>query len=138
MTDVLTPATEAIAEVPPPQRGGGTLRYVLGKLGGALISLFMVIVLGFLLFRVLPGDPVKTMTRGRPVSNQQIAEAEHLYGLDKPKINQFFDYLGKLLHGNLDVSYKYKVPVSQLILEALWPTVLLVGTATLLAVALGL
>jgi peptide/nickel transport system permease protein len=138
VTDLLAPVPETIAEVPPPRRRGGTVRYVLAKLGGALFSLLMVVVLGFVLFRVLPGDPVKTMTRGRPVGNQQIAELEARFGLNKPKWQQFLDYLSGLLHGDLGVSYKYNQPVSRLILDALGPTVLLVGTATVLAVALGL
>ena len=138
MTDLLVPAGEAVAEVPSPRRGGGTARYLLTKLGGAIISLFMVVVLGFILFRVMPGDPVKTMTRGHPVTNEQLAILEHRYGLDKPKIAQFWDYLVKLLHGDFGDSYQYSRPVGDMIMEKLWPTVLLVGTGTILAVALGL
>ena len=138
MSDILTPTEEALAEAPPPKRGGGALRYLLTKVGGGLVSLALVIVLGFLLFRVLPGDPVLTMTRGRPASKEQIAELEAQLGLDKPLIAQFFDYLWRLLHGDLGESYVFRVPVTQKILERLGPTLLLVGTATVIAVALGL
>ncbi len=51
MSDILTPTEEALAEAPPPTRGGGALRYVLTKVGGGLVSFALVIVLGFLLFR---------------------------------------------------------------------------------------
>lgn len=113
-------------------------RYVAGKVGGAALSLGLIAVLGFLLFRALPGDPVTTMTRGRPVSAAQIAELEAAYGLDRPMLEQFFGYLGGLLRGDLGVSYTFRVPVAQKIAERVGPTLLLVGTGTVIAVALGL
>ncbi|HEY0448275.1 MAG TPA: ABC transporter permease [Actinophytocola sp.] len=132
------PTEDALAEAPPPTRGGGAVRYVLTKIGGGLISLGLVIVLGFLLFRVLPGDVVQTMTRGRPASPEMIAELKTRLGLDKSLMGQFGDYLWKLLHGDLGQSYVFNVPVAQKIGERLWPTLLLVGVATIIAVALGL
>lgn len=138
MTDILTPTGEALAEVPPPTRGGGTLRYVLTKIGGGLLSFALVIVLGFLLFRALPGDVVQTMTRGRPATPEMMAALERKYGLDLPLWQQFFRYVGDLLAGNMGDSYVFNVPVTQKIGERLWPTVLLVGVSTLISVALGL
>jgi peptide/nickel transport system permease protein len=118
--------------------GGGSARYVVGKLGGALVSLAFVVVLGFLLFRVIPGDPVIAMTKGRPVTGAQLAELRTRYGLDKPLLQQFTDYAGGLLRGDMGQSVFYSRPVTELIGERLWPTVLLVGTSTVLAVAIGL
>nr|WP_243866942.1 ABC transporter permease [Actinophytocola oryzae] len=111
---------------------------MLTKIGGALVSFGLVIVLGFLLFRALPGDPVQTMTRGRPATPQMMAELEHRLGLDQPLWKQFLNYLGDLFHGDMGASYFYNVPVLQKIGERLWPTVLLVGVSTLISVALGL
>ena len=108
------------------------------KLGGALVSLVLVVVLGFLLFRVLPGDPVLTMTRDHSVGARQLANLRRQLGLDQPLIVQFGRYVLGLLHGDFGESFVYSQPVSQLIGQALWPTVLLVGTSTLLAAALGL
>jgi peptide/nickel transport system permease protein len=132
---------DTVAEVaggnePPASRG--TLRFVLAKIGGGIVSLLLVVVLGFFLFRILPGDPVKTMTHGQPIGTRQLLALRTQLGLDKPLIVQFFDYLGNLLHGDFGTSYFYNQPVGQLVLAALWPTVLLVGTATIIAVALGL
>ncbi len=138
MSDILTPTADALAEAPPPTRGGGVLRYVLTKIGGGLVSLAMVIVFGFLLFRVLPGDVIQTMFRGRPATPELMAETEARLGLNKPLPEQFVDYLWRMLHGDLGDSYVFNVPVTDKIMERLWPTVLLVGTATLIAVALGL
>lgn len=138
MSDILIPTEEALAEAPPPTRGGGAVRYVLTKIGGGLLSFALVIVLGFLLFRALPGDVVQTMTRGRPATPEMMAELEHRYGLDLPLWQQFLRYVGDLLHGDLGDSYVFNVPVLQKIGERFWPTVLLVGVSTLIAVALGL
>ena len=130
--------TEPRALVPVRRTGSGTLRYVVGKLGGALVSLVFVVVLGFLLFRVIPGDPVIAQTKGRPVTGAQLAALRERYGLDQPLPRQFTDYAGRLLHGDLGDSIFYSRPVAELIGERVWPTILLVGTSTALAVALGL
>ncbi len=111
---------------------------MLTKVGGGLISLGLVVVLGFLLFRVLPGDVVQTMFRGRPATPEAMAELKSQLGLDDPLYQQFLDYVWRLLHGDLGESYVFRVPVAQKIGERLGPTLLLVGVATLIAVALGL
>ena len=115
----------------------GSLRHVGRALTGALVSVALVVVLGFFLFRVLPGDPVLTMTRGRPVGAQQLAELRAQLGLDRSLPEQFAGYLADLLHGDLGTSYQFRQPVAELIVQRIGPTVLLVGTATVLAVLLG-
>lgn len=137
--------SEALAEFgadltdPDERRGGtGTARFLLGKLGGAVGSLFFVVVLGFLLFRMIPGDPVATMTREKPFDPGQMAQLRERFGVDKPLFRQFLDYLGGIVRGDLGSSYAYNRPVADLIAERFWPTVLLVGTATVLAIVLGL
>lgn len=131
------PAVEELTEAPP-ARGPRVLREVATRLGGGLVSVVLVVVLGFFLFRVLPGDPARTMTRGAPVSAAQLAELRHRFGLDQPLWKQFTDYVGDLLRGDLGTSYTYRRPVADLLAERFWPTVLLVGTATVVAVLLGL
>jgi peptide/nickel transport system permease protein len=138
VTDFLAPVEEQIAVTPPPRRGGGVGRYLLAKLGAAVLSVAMTVVLGFLLFRVMPGDPVTTLNRGRPVSGVELDRQRHELGLDKPIWAQFIDYVGKLLRGDFGPSYAYNGPAGQIIADRIWPTVLLSGTATILAAALGL
>ena len=73
-------ATDAERDV----RGGTTLwRYAARKAGGAAISLAMVVVLGFFAFRILPGDPTRSMTRGRLVTHHQQAKKPRHFGLDE-------------------------------------------------------
>ncbi|OLR93949.1 ABC transporter permease [Actinokineospora bangkokensis] len=115
------------------------LRYTATKLGAALVSLALIAVLGFVLFRVLiPGDPVRILTRGAPVTPEGADALRRQYGFDLPLWQQFLRYAGNLLHGDLGTSAQFKVPVAQKIGERVGPTLLLVGVATLIAVALGL
>jgi peptide/nickel transport system permease protein len=112
-------------------------RYVLGKSAGALGSLFFMLVVNFFLFRVLPGDPARTLGRGRFTTPEQLDAFRATYGLDQPLWQQFFTFLRNTLSGDLGISLRYRVPVSELIWERMWPTILLVGTATLLATVIG-
>jgi peptide/nickel transport system permease protein len=116
----------------------GRTRYVLGKLGGAALSLAFVLVFNFFLFRILPGDPAKSLTRNRYVPADQVAAITKRFGLDDPLPQQFWHYVTATLHGDLGISYKYQQPVTDLIGERLWPTVLLVGLSTILSAAIGL
>src|SRR5699024_7989949 len=60
------------------------------------------------------------------------------YGLDKPVIVQVSDYLGGIVTGDLGESYVYRKTVSSPIVEYLGPTLLLTGTAAVIAIGLGL
>ncbi|GAA3054213.1 ABC transporter permease [Streptomyces glomeratus] len=123
-----------------PRAGGGTayLRYAAGKAGGAVVSLLAVLVTSFFLFRLIPGDPVKFMTGGRPVSAGQLAAYRREFGLDLPLWRQFTDYCGKALTGDLGTSYQFRAPVVDKIADALPNTLLLTGTAFVLYSALGI
>ncbi|GGY90054.1 ABC transporter permease [Streptomyces poonensis] len=144
---VSAPAGQADGPAPaaaPPVRGprartwAGYLRYGAGKVGGAAVSLFAVLVTSFFLFRLIPGDPVKTMTGGRPVSAEQLAALRREFGLDLPLWQQFTDYCGKALTGDLGTSYQFRAPVTEKIADALPNTLLLTGTAFVLYTALGI
>ncbi len=136
MTTVAAAAgTESVSE--PATRRGGYGRYVLGKVLGALGSLLFVLVVNFFLFRVLPGDPARSLTRGRVVSKEQLEAFRDQYGLDEPLPQQFLTYLQNTAQGDLGVSIRYNVPVSELIVDRMWPTIALVGVSTLLATVIG-
>ena len=115
----------------------GRLRYAGGRLTGAVVSLFAVLVTSFFLFRIVPGDPVRTMTHGRQVSDAQLAALRAEFGLDLPLWRQFTRYCGRALTGDLGTSYQFHAPVGPLIAEKLPATLLLTGTAVVLYTALG-
>lgn len=134
----LTGPLELGIDLDEPRRGASWVRYIAGKAGGALISLIMVVILGFFAFRVLPGDPVRTMNQGRRVSAAQLEALRSELGLDQPLMTQFWQYLTGIFRGDLGYSFSYNEPVSQLILDRLAPTLLLTGTAFVIAISLGL
>jgi peptide/nickel transport system permease protein len=112
--------------------------YLLRKVGAACASFFMLLVVGFVIFSLMPADPVSALTRGRPTSDAQMNHLRHQLGLDQPLWERFLTYVGHTLTGNLGYSYEYHQSVSSLIGERLWPTLLLMGTSTLISIWLGM
>ncbi|GGZ47846.1 ABC transporter permease [Streptomyces inusitatus] len=114
------------------------LLYTAGRLGGAAVSLLAVLVTGFFLFRIVPGDPVRALTRGTPTTAGQLDALRHQFGLDLPLWRQFTDYCAKALTGDLGVSYQFRAPVGELIAQKAPATLLLTGVAVVLYSAIGL
>jgi peptide/nickel transport system permease protein len=115
-------------------------RYVLSKIGQALATLAFVVAFNFFLFRVMPGDPVRLLARaqGLELSRDAIRELIAELGLNKPFLAQFWDYLGDTLRGNFGDSFIYGEPVTTIFGRFMWPTLLLVGVATILMTVIGL
>jgi peptide/nickel transport system permease protein len=111
-------------------------RWLAGKAAAALVTLAFVLVFNFFLFRVM-GDPTTQLARLPRATPQEIAKLRAAYGLDKPLLGQFADYLGDTVRFDLGISQKTRQPVADEIKEALPWTLLLVGTGTLLATVLG-
>lgn len=133
-TEALTTAAVGAA---PTGRRRSYWRYAGGKALGALGSLFFVLIVNFFLFRVLPGDPARTLGRGRFRSEEQLQAFREQYGLDQPLPQQFLTYMKNTFQGDFGVSLRYRKPVSDLILDRIGTTLLLVGLATLLAMLIG-
>jgi peptide/nickel transport system permease protein len=127
---------EAEAEGGQPRRRGYAW-YVGFKVLGSVASLFFMLVVTFFLFRVLPGDPARTLGRGRLSTQAQVDAFNNTYGLGEPIGRQFLTFLHNTLTGQLGISVQYHEPVSTLILHSLWPTLLLVGSSTILAAVIG-
>jgi peptide/nickel transport system permease protein len=119
-------------------RGGAGLLRPLGiKIVSALITLFFVITFNFFLFRVLPADPARNLVRGSDITASQMAAINRTFGIGLPLPRQFWNYLVQTFQGNLGISFEFHIPVSQVIGAALWPTILLVGSSTVLSTIIG-
>ncbi|MEW6285506.1 MAG: ABC transporter permease [Chloroflexota bacterium] len=132
-------------------------RYLLKKTGWALLTILFVLVLNFFLFRILPGDPARALTRDPRMKAEAREILRVRFGLDKPVINcfetltplklgdcrvnpfetQFFIYIKNLLQGELGISYKTNRPVADILAERLWNTVLLIGAGQILSIVVG-
>lgn len=97
-----------------------------------------MLVLNFFLFRIMPGDPARILTRLSRASPTIIENLREELGLDRPMIVQFFDYIGDTLTGELGVSTSLSRPVTEIIGEGIWPTVLLLGVSTVAATLIGI
>jgi peptide/nickel transport system permease protein len=143
MTISTLPASApASAPVAPEGRQGrsrsATWKYVGSKVLGSAMTLAFITVVNFFLFRVINADPVRTLARGRATTPQQVAELTRTLGLDKPLPEQFLIYLKDIATGQFGISYQYHESVRHLMWQRLWPTVVLVGTATILSIIIGL
>jgi peptide/nickel transport system permease protein len=113
-----------------------SFRWLAGKLAAALVTLIFVLVFNFFLFRVM-GDPTTQLARLPRASAEEIANLRHQYGLDRPLLGQFADYMGDTATLDLGISQRTRAPVWDEIWHALPWTLLLVGTGTVLAVLIG-
>lgn len=112
--------------------------FLLKRLGYAAILVLAVLVLNFLLIRLAPGDPIETLAGQMGGMTEEIrAELQRAYGLDKPLPVQLWIYLTRVASGDLGYSYFFNLPVTQLILERLPATLLLVMTSLFAAVLVG-
>ena len=113
-------------------------RFVVGKVLGSLATLAFVLVVNFFLFRVVNDDPTGSLFRGRNLSPEQIQRRREQFNLTGTQFEQFLAYVRQTLRGNLGDSFLSNRPVTTEIMEAVWPTLLLVGTATVLAMLIGI
>ena len=99
----------------------------LWRLLGAVVAIWLVATLGFVVLQALPGDPAEAAVGGpgSQASAAALQAAREQFGLDQPLPQQYLHYLGQLLRGDLGVSYGQKLPVVDVIAPLLWPTLLL-------------
>ncbi len=100
------------------------MRLLLERVFQGILVLLAVSVLTFGLAVLLPADPAR-MVAGPSASVQTVNNIRHELGLDKPILEQFVIYLGKVLRGDLGRSYKQSVNVTELLLSRLPATLLL-------------
>lgn len=111
-------------------------RWLTGKVTAAIFTLLFVIVFNFFLFRVM-GDPTTQLARLPRATPDEIHKLQAQYGLDKPIMGQFADYMADTARLDLGISQRSRRSVISEIAEALPWTLLLVGTGTLIATILG-
>lgn len=113
------------------------LAFVVRRLMLAIPTLIGVMIVVFLLLYVAPGDPVQDMV-GERADAETIARLRKELHLDEPVAKQFVLYAGGVLKGDLGNSYITQRPIIQDIKERFPKTLLLAGTAMLLASVLGI
>jgi peptide/nickel transport system permease protein len=113
------------------------LTYLAQRLAGAVLVVFGVITIVFLLIHLIPGDPVEVML-GEAASATDRAALRAAMGLDQPVMVQFAHYLHGLLRFDLGTSLQSHRPVIDLLLERLPSTLLLAGVALVFTLVMAL
>src|SRR6478609_4573348 len=90
--------TADLAAKPLAAQRGGLWRYILLRLFLVIPTVLILVTTVFFLMR-LTGDPITAALGGR-LTPDQLAERVHRAGYDRPIFTQYFDYLGKLIHGD--------------------------------------
>src|SRR5690554_2920644 len=102
------------------------IRYVLVRLGQALLVLLGVSIITFLLTYLVPADPAR-MIPGHSATADTVARIRAELGLDQPLPVQYGRYLWNLLHGDLGRSYAQRIAVTELLLSRLPATFVLMA-----------
>lgn len=119
--------------------GGAQLgRLIVRRLAAAVPVVVGIAVVNFLLVNMVPGDAADVLAgEAGAASPEFLSDLRQRYGLDQPFLVRFGLYLGKILTFDLGYSFRYGRLVSELLLDHLLPTVLLMSTAVLLASVVG-
>lgn len=91
------------------------VKYILKRLGYAVLTIFVLTAFTFFMMQMLPGDP---FTGDKAISEITRKALEEKYGLDKPVWMQFLIYMGNVLHGDFGMSLTYTRPVTSIIGES--------------------
>ena len=133
-------------------------QYLVRRLLWAIFTILFVLILNFFIFRILPGDPARGGIRDPRLTVEAQDAIRIRFGLDKPVINcfetlnpikfgsctvnpfdtQFFIYISNLTQGELGFSYHSNRPVTEVLIERLWNTLLLIGAGQVLAIVFGM
>jgi peptide/nickel transport system permease protein len=113
-------------------------RFTFRKATAAILTIFIILSVNFVIFRMAPGDPVRMMFKDPRVSAKQLELQREKFGLDKPLGGQFLAYLNQLAHGDLGISFWQKRPVTEVIAQRIPNTLILVLTALAMSTILGI
>ncbi|MBY6091675.1 ABC transporter permease [Maritimibacter alkaliphilus] len=113
------------------------LSFVVKRVLSAVPVLFMVAVIVFMVLRLSPGDPA-VMIAGPNATSEQLADLRESMGLNRPLLEQLVIWLGDIGRGDFGTSLVSGKPVTELVMDRLWPTLALSTTTIILAVAVAL
>jgi peptide/nickel transport system permease protein len=111
--------------------------FVLRRLATLVPLCFGMVVVGFAIVHLAPGDPVQILVGDYPAPPEYVRQVRERFGLDQPVHVQFARYLREVARGNLGHSFFYGEPVLDVLLSRLPATLALMASALALASAGG-
>ena len=113
-------------------------RFVAGRLAQAAIVVLLVTTVTFVLVHLAPGDPIAAALDRPGVTEAVRQQWRESFGLDRPIGEQYLRWLANAARGELGWSFSFRLPVRDVIADALPRTLLLVGLTMVLSFALGI
>ena len=115
------------------------LRYIIRRLFQAVPIVLAIIVLNFFLLNMAEGDAVDVLAgEAGSATPEYMGELRAKFGLDQPLPVQLLVYLKNIISLDLGYSFRHDMPVSVLIVDRFWPTLLLMVSTIILAVLFGI
>jgi peptide/nickel transport system permease protein len=113
------------------------LRFLLGRLGALVITMFVASLVVFGGLYLAPGSALGFLTGGRTLTPETLAAISAQYGLDRPVPDQYLRWVGGVLHGDFGQSIIYRQDVTTLLSARVTTTALLLVYATVLIAVCG-
>jgi len=115
------------------------IRFLCARLGQSMLVLAAMSFAIYGLMGLMPGDPIDLMISADPkITSEDAARLRSLYGLDRPIVERYFNWLGAALGGDFGFSRLHAKPVLDVLLPAMVNTIKLLGAALLLSLVIGL
>lgn len=115
----------------------GLRGYLIKRSIYSIILLLFVLSLNFIIFELMPGNPIETLASSGRLMAGQPEQVMELWGLTRPLHERYGKYIYNMLIGEFGISYYTFGPVSQEIGGRLVKTLLLVGSSTVLSIIIG-
>jgi peptide/nickel transport system permease protein len=114
-------------------------RFLYQRILAGILTILVTTVAVSMLIHVVPGDPVQIMfAQSQGTTPEQLEEVRSRLGLDQPLVIQYFDYMGRVLRGDLGNTIRGEQPVLELLLLRLPNTLALAASALVIAASIGL
>ena len=111
--------------------------FLLNRLSQSLILLLIVSIIGFVVLNLLPGGPLAQFGLDPGMTQDDLDRLKEQLGLNRPLWMQYLDWAWRLLQGDWGTSFRDGAPVLSVIGRHVFATLLLMGTSTVIAMAIG-
>jgi len=115
-------------------------RYIFSRILQLFPVLVLITLIVFMIMHVLPGDPAELMlagAEGGAITPERLRELHKEMGLDDPLVVQYLSFVGRAMVGDLGQSIRFRMPVSELILDRFASTLELAVSGLLVALVIG-
>lgn len=113
------------------------LGFLLNRLWQSIVLLVIVSIIGFTVLNLIPGGPLAQYALDPGISQDDLDRIAEQMGLNRPLPIQYLDWAGRMLQGDWGTSFRDGTPVTEVISRHLFATLLLMGSSTVIAIALG-